>query len=140
MKRYVKLLCAALSLVLMLSLLPVGAFAAVVRPGATDGAGGVANAIEDFLKGNLKDPSASEVIGKVTDVITCIDVENIENVIASKLANYDYSAASQLLGSGILKISFSRKSSICLKRYCSSGATSVIDIPFSPARAVRPMR
>jgi hypothetical protein len=104
MKRYVKLLCAALSLVLMLSLLPVGAFAAVVRPGATDGAGGVANAIEDFLKGNLKDPSASEVIGKVTDVITGIDVENMENVIASKLANYDYAAASQLIGSGILKI------------------------------------
>ena len=80
----------------------VGAFAAVVRPGATDGAGGVANAIEDFLKGT-QDPSASEVIGKVTDVITGIDVENMENVIASKLANYDYAAASQLIGSGILK-------------------------------------
>jgi len=115
MKRSSKLLCVLLTVILLLGVMPAGAFAAVVRPGATDGAGGVANAIEDFLNGDLKDPSAAEVIGKVTDVISSIDVSHMEDVIANKLANYDYASARQALGDGLVKITQKAVSDIVAK-------------------------
>ena len=46
MKRFGRFLCLIIAAAMTASLICSGASAAFVRPGATDGAGGVANAVE----------------------------------------------------------------------------------------------
>jgi hypothetical protein len=104
MKRFGRFLCLIIAAAMTASLICSGASAAFVRPGATDGAGGVANAVEDFLHGRLNDPSAGQVASDILNVVSSIDLEHMESVVADKLVNYDYATASQLLGNGVIAV------------------------------------
>lgn len=104
MKRFGRFLCLIIAAAMTASLICSGASAAFVRPGATDGAGGVANAVEDFLHGRLNDPSAGQVASDILNVVSNIDLEHMESVVADKLVNYDYVTASQLLGNGVIAV------------------------------------
>ena len=99
MKKKTRILSLILAVVLTVGILPAGVSAAYFpQAGAIDGAGGVANAVEAFLRGDLHHPDAGEVTGKVGDVLANIDVEHMEQVVAQQLINYDYNTAVKLLG------------------------------------------
>ena len=69
MKKKTRILSLILAVVLTVGILPAGVSAAYFpQAGAIDGAGGVANAVEAFLRGDLHHPDAGEVTGKVGDV------------------------------------------------------------------------
>ena len=105
MKKKTRILSLILAVVLTVGILPAGVSAAYFpQAGAIDGAGGVANAVEAFLRGDLHHPDAGEVTGKVGDVLANIDVEHMEQVVAQQLINYDYNTAVKLLGKGVINI------------------------------------
>jgi hypothetical protein len=54
-----------------------GAAAAAVSYGATDGLGGAAGAVEDFLHGRLRDPSTGEVVSDIYNTVSGIDVSHM---------------------------------------------------------------
>ena len=54
-----------------------GAAAAAVSSGATDGLGGAAGAVEDFLHGRLCDPSTGEVVSDIYNTVSGIDVSHM---------------------------------------------------------------